>query len=523
MQSFPDVSGRGDSRQAFSHGAFLFRWIARFTIIAAIVGAFFQFGDILGIGKSKSHVFSELINRTLAQQYAKASDVRENILVVEIDRPFVTQRAGVIGIERDWPLPYRDYAQLLRRLQNEIDPSAVLLDIVFRSVRGQGDCPGPDCDPEDFDLFLSQLCAMGQAPCDSEPAPRCTTLDRHPQATTVVLALSHEMQGKPLVVPEDVNGASALQAYYDLVQSCAHLTFADVGFDPHFSHLSNYAMTATDAAHDIRASAGREIAMGACRDEKSPIPLEDCTKLSRVLDSMSAATSDIGLIWGPGRWPNAEAPTETSQEVALTWAPCIASEPQRNTDGFEYAPCDYLPSITMSQLENVMNLRPTQRDQIFSKLDGGIVLIGPDRISGEDPFITPVNRTVTSGVFYHATAVENILRYGADIKSTSPRISGNVVEPIFVFMLVQTILLSIAVFLFAKFLRPTKWEEESLLGDFYNLLRITMFSVVATISAGIIFFFVFNWSLNEWAGTTFITAFAVRLIKYGILFPKPSQ
>ncbi len=501
----------------------MFRWIARFIVIAAIVGAIFQFGDVLGISKSKSHVFSELINRTLAQQYAKASDVRENILVVEIDRPLVQQRAKVIGIERDWPLPYRDYAQLLRRLQNEIDPSAILLDIVFRSVRGQGDCPGPVCDPEDFDLFLNQLCALGQAPCDNETAPRCTTLDRHPQATSVVLALSHEMQGKPLVVSEDVNGATALQAYYDLVQSCAHLTFADVGFDPHFSHLSNYATTAFDASIDVRASAAREIAMGACLDEKSPIPSEDCTKLSRVLDRMSTASSDIGLIWGPGRWPNAEALKNTAQDVALTWAPCIASEPQRNTDGFEYAPCDYLPSITMSQLESVMDLPLMQRNQIFSKLDGGIVLIGPDRISGEDPFITPVNRTVTSGVFYHATAIENILRYGANIKSTSPRAFGKIVKPVYIFILVQTILLSIAVLLFAKFLQPAKWEEESLFGDFYNFLRITMFSIVATIAAGIIFFFTFNWSLNEWAGTTFITAFAVKLIKYDALFPKPSD
>lgn len=486
----------------------LFRAI---ILLAIAFGSWFGGAILAGtnLPKSQARAASEFLNRVAGPLHDHTSDAREQIIVVAQDLAHVRRENQRRGLDRTWPLAYGALALDLEDIREVFLPEVLFLDFTIANVRGFGGCDGTKdqlCDTEGFAAFLETLCAMGGNACAGPPlAPRCKPGAATGPVTRVVLGHygPTPMPTSLAEGPAQRASRAALEGFFGLVASCDHLGFADIAIDPHFSRSSDYKIRGPEGG----GPGGRTLpspASAILARHCQGAPASDtgfCAATSARLAMLGDAGVKIGLTWGSNRH---HAPMLNQRVSCLnsTAAPILA----RNRS-MQFV-CPYPPMALMSEVKTLWALPAAELAGVVEERRGKIVLVGASRGSERDPFVAPVSDGVTSGVYYHATAVENLLRHGPAIKATTPHFAGWLLPPWAVFAGVFTALNLLAAWPVHRLRRAASGrvpKDDADVGGYVRLIPLLLANTVIVgalyLVGGTIFHTVFNWSATEWAGT----------------------
>ncbi len=328
------------------------------------------------------------------------------ITVVLIDDNYITSR------QSHWPLPYEEWGLLLRKIA-EYRPRAVFLDLTFLDRRGgvyRSECVPP----------AEPLLPMWEGFAKLAPTPIFVGVESLPDLPEGILCeLLRDKEGKKWAHVRGVSlqqGNTVRQDVYQL---------SPLGSDgPPSPAVAIYEELC--AAGEHRATA---------------LP-EDCV---RPVPSPSALESrELALIWAVAPDPVTEcispagASGECRDPLRRGWIngppgrePCAPESPLysfvwEGPQDFTSTFCPPLPTISASLLR-LDSEKGLARDGLLDPrrrmLSGAVVMIGGSYAGIPDVIDTALHSRLP-GVYAHAAALDNLMRYGGDFKAVDEKVVG---------------------------------------------------------------------------------------------------
>lgn len=336
-----------------------------------------------GIARQKA----SLANSILSYEPAR-DEGRWPYFVFEIDQEFVADGAG----GRGWPPTYGQQAAMLADLIVTFQPSVIVWDLYYSQYR-----PG-----EGLEALLRRLCRAGGTNCALDHAagePRCRAGAR-PSADQTTILIGSAMF-------ELVDHHARPPGLEALVESCPHLKFVSLLRRWQFSERDDYPIRGasgidTPAVGVVRALCDKEV--------RTPV---DCEAAIIRLDGLADADGALSLRWAKSRT------VHTTYE--LDGMPCLPDPtPALSAETGPAQECPFAPTVRASALQWRADFAPL--DGRLRRFENPVILAGVaigDGIDSIDSAI--IGDTPLTGVFLHAMALDNLLKYGASFKASQLR------------------------------------------------------------------------------------------------------
>ena len=369
------------------------RSFARLGLYLAGIWAVSLLFVVFGYSDPTTRAGANLANFLLAPHYPE--NARDQTAIVEVDSSYVE------GFDdgRSWPPTYDRWGRILSVIDNELDPSGIVFDIVFLGLR----------EGEGWERFVARLCNFGAEACTdpSGGTAFCTSKDVSANATRVFL---------PMSVRSQIEAGPAHQDLRRLAEDCGHIYRFGVSYRTGFETVRLYNLDQPDTlAPEAKVPSMAVGVFNAICDEPGwyATPPDHCERTQRRLERLSAVDGKMEIFWGIGQpiydWPQRQARCGLVDYDL----PIEAKAPENLTDKYRQRatnPCPYPDFVELSVLQ-----RP---DFDKTELKGRLVFIGRDHRDGGDKFPIAGGPAVRhSGTFQLQMALDNLLALGPHFKA----------------------------------------------------------------------------------------------------------
>jgi CHASE2 domain-containing sensor protein len=372
-----------------------------YTIVALVIYAL----DPFGLSEETAQISRDVANRIMAPSFPDAG--REPVSVVLLDDAF-TDQDGV-----GWPIPYDHHADTLFKVAH-MTPRAIFIDFIFKSREE---------DPEGFDHWIDTVnfvvndLGIPTVIATALVGDRATNIGPL-HVTTPAADAATPMAGIRRRGTEDGPQYASRVYFAPVVTKTAPDRYPLVVRPPRSNLAEGYASPVLLLTH---LADGNLCAEGAddhpvCRTERGealtigdrneiwvqwPVAIPpDWSTLIRTQDCRMVAPS-TAQAWG---WRLTSILGETFRGVGLF------------ADSEWYQNCPPIRTVTGSQIAEVHN---ADNASIRPAIEDKIVFIGGNFSSVFDHVASPVHG-LTAGVYWHATAMANLLAQGESYRTPAP-------------------------------------------------------------------------------------------------------
>lgn len=491
-------------------------------LYVSIMWVFAHYLDEFHLKSGGSRLLSDFVNTVFSDFYP--TNVENSILVFEIDRNYV---AEYMEHERRWPLTYEQIGYLVEDIDEHLGPRGIFLDFWFTGLRPN----------ESLAQLVQSICALGGSVCQKSDVPEVGRDETHGwHCISNALAL----EATPVFIgdypPETRVGLHAQQALRALAKSCAHVEIVGLHVNRHFANQRLYPIVSrTDLDSNPTENAAPSIFRSLCKAKRLSDMTADCHETVSRLDQIAQSRAQMEIIWGGDRagkvidqrtlCSNVERnlrvtldplqPAGHGEETETVLGQLLQGDLPQVFSSISRAPCPYLEGISATKFDEIIASGAAATD--LKGLSNRIVMVGTSPADETDIYYGGTSLDVEmNGTYAHAMALDNILVFREDLKSTSLEIGSIRIDVDYLFFIIS-ILIS---FLFCKV--DTFLDEKRLtFRNPYRSVAIVEFSrlVTAFVTLGIIgifSFYLLNLGVQQWVATGSYATFVGALAGAGI-------